>query len=67
MVLSVGCWRLSLPRPAAIWRATMDKVLTEAVRLRKLGFAIHWLQRASKIRMHYHKLGLNLFAVAVKG
>ena len=23
--------------------------------------------RASKIRMHYHKLGLNLFAVAVKG
>lgn len=27
----------------------MDKVLTEAVRLRKLGFAIHWLQRASKI------------------
>lgn len=27
----------------------MDEVLTEALRLRKLGFAIHWLRPASKV------------------
>ena len=34
---------------AATWQPNMADILSEALRLRKLGFAVHWLRQASKI------------------